>query len=313
MSPEQMQPGVKLDVRADVYALASIAYHMLGGKPPFGGDLTQIIAQKLTQDPEPLTTLRSDLSSEVEKAVMIGIARNIDLRPLTAVDWFEKLRAAIGEQSLNRVPGESRLVILAPTGAEVYVDDERHCSIGRSGRVILGSIAPGQHILRVALAGERDDERVIEVRPDGAEQIIQAQFKKAYSSNQLTPSQGGSLDSRTGKPSSVPGVVACTRCQSRFAAGAKFCGRCGNTTFQAVEDTLDVSMPRPSQTIMCPRCRSSYPASTKFCGKCGIPIGAGALNWQAPKPVEIFCKTCGNSFASNTKFCGRCGTPIGGR
>ena len=34
MAPEQMQPGLKLDARADVYALASIAYHMLGGRPP---------------------------------------------------------------------------------------------------------------------------------------------------------------------------------------------------------------------------------------------------------------------------------------
>lgn len=310
MAPEQMQPGVKLDARADVYALASIAYHMLGGRPPFGGDLTQIIAQKLTQDAEPVATLRTDLSAEVEKAVMIGLARDMNARPPTAVDWFVKLRDAIGEQSLNRVPGESRLVILAPSGSEVYVDDERHGSIGRSGRVILGAIAPGRHILRVALLGERDDERVIEVRPDGAEQIIQAQFRRQGYSNQLTPSQGGSLESRTGKASSVPGVVACTRCHARFAAGARFCGRCGNTSFHAVEDTLDVSIPRPAEAIACPRCRANYPLTTKFCGKCGIPIGAGALNWKAPKPVEVFCSNCGSSYAGSSKFCGRCGKPI---
>src|SRR2546422_5300214 len=35
MAPEQMQPGFKLDARADIYALASIAYHMLSGRPPF--------------------------------------------------------------------------------------------------------------------------------------------------------------------------------------------------------------------------------------------------------------------------------------
>jgi outer membrane usher protein FimD/PapC len=51
---------------------------------------------------------------------------------------------------------------MAPAGAEVYVDDERQGSIGRSGRVILKSIPPGKHVLRVAHAGDRDDERVIE-------------------------------------------------------------------------------------------------------------------------------------------------------
>src|SRR5687767_15960487 len=58
------------------------------------------------------------------------------------------------------------LPILAPSGSEVYVDDERYGSVGRSGRVILSSIAPGKHVLRVSKSGEPDDERVIEIRSD---------------------------------------------------------------------------------------------------------------------------------------------------
>jgi serine/threonine protein kinase len=331
MAPEQMQPGFQLDARADIYALASIAYHMLGGRPPFGGDITQLIAQKLTQAPPPLTSLRSDLSAEVEAAVMHGLAKDLNERPPTAVDWFEELRSAIGDQSTRHTGSESRLVVLAPSGSEVYVDDERHGSVGRSGRVILTSMAPGQHVLRVARSGENDDERVIEVRPDGAEQIIQAQFKSEASSKQLTPSQGGSLDSRTHTHSSVPGVVVCTHCQARFAAGAKFCGRCGNTSFQSITAPLPglptspapwSGSPTPLPTsgarsvasgpghVACPRCSFSYPAGTRFCGKCGIPIGAGSLDWKAPKPVELFCKTCGTSYPPTTRFCGRCGTSI---
>src|SRR6266576_3089037 len=61
MAPEQMQPGVQLDARADIYALGAIAFHMLGGRPPFTGDITQLIAQKLMQDPPTLTSLRSDI------------------------------------------------------------------------------------------------------------------------------------------------------------------------------------------------------------------------------------------------------------
>src|SRR5437660_10734920 len=122
---------------------------------------------------------------------------------------------------------------MAPQGAEVYVDDERHGSIGRSGRVILKAIPPGKHVLRVAHAGDKDDERVIEVRPDSDEQIIQAQFKSAPSTG-LSPSQGGSLGSVSGVSINAPAVVACTRCGSRFAAGTKFCGRCGKTAFDVV-------------------------------------------------------------------------------
>jgi len=319
MAPEQMQPGFELDARADVYALASIAYHRLGGRPPFGGDITQLIAQKLTQAPLPLANLRSDLSAEVEGAVMHGLAKEVNDRPASAVDWFAEFRQAIGDQSSAQAGAESRLVILAPSGSEVYVDDERHGSVGRSGRVILTAMAPGRHVLRVARSGENDDERVIEVRPDGAEQIIQAQFKNETPSNQLTPSQGGSLDSHTGPGSSVPGVVMCTRCQARFAEGARFCGRCGNRTFQPAEEVRGllpnpaaarIRSDRPEEQVTCARCNFSYPTGTRFCGKCGIPIGASSIDWKTPKPVEVFCKACGSSYAASTKFCGRCGTAI---
>jgi serine/threonine protein kinase len=318
MAPEQMQPGVQLDARADIYALGAIAFHMLGGRPPFTGDITQLIAQKLMQNPPALSTLRTDLSADVDRAVMHALAREVTARPNSAGEWLEEFEAAATIHSGKLVREDSRVVIMAPTGSEVYVDDERHGSVGRSGRVILTSVPAGRHVLRVSKAGERDDERVIEVRPDGAEQIIQAQFKTAASSNQLTPSRGGSLDSRTGPHSTTLVVVVCTRCNSRFAEGVRFCGVCGNTTFRPVTPPGAID-PAPSQSgaaghqtapVICDRCGHHYSAGTKFCGRCGIPLGASALAWQPPRPVEILCKLCGTSYPAGTKFCGRCGKPI---
>jgi serine/threonine protein kinase len=317
MAPEQMQTGVQLDSRADIYALGAIAYHMLGGRPPFTGDLTQLVAQKLLDSPPSLLSLRSDISTDVDKAVLRALSRDRESRPASATSWFEELVAADHKSTETRGKSESRLVVMAPSGSEVYVDDERHGSIGRSGRVILNSIPPGQHVLRVARSGEVDDERVIEIRPDGIEQIIQAQFKSAASSDHLTPSRGGSLDSRAGGPMTAPRVVTCTKCNSRFAEGIKFCGRCGNTSFQLVQDPTRPSPSSSGQavsapgTVTCPRCKHQYPAAIKFCGRCGIPIGAQSLQWRQPKPVEVVCRSCGNSYAGGTKFCGRCGKPIG--
>lgn len=315
MAPEQMQTGVQLDARADIYALGAIAYHMLGGRAPFIGDIAQLVAQKLMQSPQPLLSLRSDISPEVDKAILHALARDPADRPPSATDWFEELETAAGKRSMPHGHNDSRLVVMAPQGSEVYVDDERHGSIGRSGRVILNSIPPGQHVLRVARSGERDDERVIEIRPDGIEQIIQAQFKSGASSEHLTPSRGGSLDSRTGIPSIAPRVVACTKCGSRFAEGVKFCGSCGNKTFQLISGVTEIktsgsgSADSPG-TVTCPRCKQEYPAAIRFCGKCGIPIGAPVLDWRQPRPVEVLCKLCGTSYAGGTKFCGRCGKPI---
>ena len=313
MAPEQMQTDGPVDARADIYALGTIAYHMLGGRPPFTGNITQLIAQKLTTAPPPLSSLRSDVTDELEGAIMKALAKEPHGRPTTASEWFEGFAAAASVESGALRRGDSRLVIIAPSGAEVYVDDERYGSVGRSGRVILTSLAPGQHVLRVSKSGEPDDERVIEIRSDIAEQIIEAQLKIGTSSNQLSPSRGGSLDSKHGAHSITLVVVMCSRCHSRFAEGVKFCGRCGNTTFQPVSGELQPEPSRaaaPSTGITCARCGQTYSAATRFCGRCGIPLGNPALEWRAPKPVEVFCRTCRTSYPAGTKFCGRCGTKI---
>lgn len=311
MAPEQMQPGEQLDARADVYALGTIAYHMLGGRPPFTGNITQLIAQKLIQAPPALSELRSDVSRQLEASVMSALAKDVNDRPASASEWFESFATAVSASSELTKRGDSRLVIMAPAGAEVYVDDERYGSVGRSGRVILSSLAPGQHVLRVSKSGEPDDERVIEIRSDIAEQIIEAHLRIGVSSNQLSPSRGGSLDSKHGAHSTTLVVVMCTKCHSRFAEGVKFCGRCGNTTFQPVSGQLQtppaVAVPT---SISCQRCGQQYPLSTKFCGRCGIPIGTASLDWRPPRPVEVFCRQCSSSYPAGTRFCGRCGKPI---
>jgi predicted amidophosphoribosyltransferase len=162
-------------------------------------------------------------------------------------------------------------------------------------------------VLRVSKSGGPDDERVIEIRSDIAEQIIEAQLKIGVSSNQLSPSRGGSLDSKHGAHSTTLAIVVCTKCQSRIAEGVKYCGRCGNTTFQPL--SADVQTLTASE-VTCPRCHHEYSTGTKFCGRCGIPIGAASLDWRAPKPVEVFCSGCSSSYPAGTKFCGRCGKPI---
>ena len=311
MAPEQMQPGENLDARADIYALGTIAYHMLGGRPPFTGNITQLIAQKLTQGPPALSSLRSDVSPQLEESIMRALAKDLNDRPASASEWFESFAAAVSSSSDLTKRGDSRLIVMAPSGAEVYVDDERYGSVGRSGRVILTSLAPGQHVLRVSKAGEPDDERVIEIRSDIAEQIIEAQLKIGVSSNQLSPSRGGSLDSKHGVHSTTLVVVMCTKCHSRFAEGVRYCGRCGNTTFQPVSGEVQPSTGTTAPLeVSCPRCRHAYAPNTKFCGRCGIPIGTASLEWRPPKPVEVFCRLCGSSYPAGTKFCGRCGKPI---
>ncbi|MBV9960359.1 MAG: protein kinase [Acidobacteria bacterium] len=342
MAPEQMQPGAALDARADVYAIGTIAYHMLGGRPPFTGDLPQLIMQKMMTAPPPLSGLRSDISPPVEDAVMHALERDIERRSPNVADWLEEFEAAVGDESDEDEQGDSRVVILAPTGAEVYVDDERQGSIGRSGRVILNSIPPGRHVLRVARSGEMDDERVIEIRPGSGEQVIQAQLRQTPTPSQISPSRGGPGSGiGSGPHSSIPGVVVCGQCHARFAAGAKFCGRCGSTVLYPATDGpggaggqslaggrsmggqqpgyspggsgaggSSYNIPPPSG-ILCSSCGTNLPAGTKFCGRCGTTVASpGASHFNLPRPVQIVCRQCNTSYPAGTKFCGRCGTVI---
>ena len=291
--------------------------------------------------PPALSSLRSDIQPEVEKAVMHALEKDPAVRSQTVAEWLEEFEEAAGqEEEEEDDEGDSRVIVMAPVGAEVYVDDERYGTIGRSGRLVLTTIAPGQHVLRVARTGDRDDERVIEIRPDASEQIIQAQLRSASSAgSQLSPSRGGSSIG-SGPPSSIPGVVMCAQCGSRFASGVKFCGRCGGTVFRPVTDGAPPQQPPPQQPLSqmpiqrppqpaggsaygapsvyghaAPtrrqRCGTIYPAGTKFCGRCGIPIPA-ATQTVAPQrpPQQVVCQTCRTSYAYGTKFCGRCGSII---
>lgn len=319
MSPEQMQPEMGIDARADLYALGTIAYLMLGGKTPFTGEMMQLVMQKVMHPPPPLSSLRSDVPIPVAEVIMRALETDPARRPSTVAEWIESLERAADGFDEPRGPGKSRLVILAPVNAEVYIDDERKASVGTSGRVVLSDIPIGQHVLRVSKAGERDDERVIEIRPGAAEQVIQAQLRTTHGTpSQPSSSAGGSLGSQ---PSSVmPGIVVCRGCNARFADGVRFCGRCGGSVFDAI------AQPRSSMGMsICPRCAAPMAVNARFCGRCGLHIGptsqppgqSRAAGFYSdphrsipPAQAERICNRCGTSFPPHIKFCGRCGISL---
>ena len=60
MSPEQAT-GKSVDQRADVYALGTILYHLLAGKPPYQGNSAQILVQLSERLPPPLESIQPEL------------------------------------------------------------------------------------------------------------------------------------------------------------------------------------------------------------------------------------------------------------
>ena len=315
MAPEQMQPELGVDTRADLYALGTIAYLMLGGRTPFTGDLMQLVMQKIMHKPPPISTLRSDIPAEVEQVIMRALEIEPDNRYATVTEWIAELEKAAEQIDEGANSGKSRLIILAPVKSEVYIDDERRGSIGSSGRIVLSGVPAGRHVLRVSNTGGKDDERVIEITDEASEQVIQAHLKAVNeTASQPSPSQGSS---QSGQSSLMPGIVACTNCNSRFAEGVKFCGRCGNHSFFMVSPGE-----ADENYFSCPRCAAKLPHNSKFCGRCGLNIAqsqntsagqfaAGSSNFSfQPRQAERVCRRCGAAYSADIKFCGRCGNGL---
>ena len=75
MSPEQLAADRDLDARSDVYSLACVVYEMLAGVPPFMGVRGVVDnAKKFTSVPELLSTVRDDMTMQIEKATRSALS-----------------------------------------------------------------------------------------------------------------------------------------------------------------------------------------------------------------------------------------------
>ena len=142
MSPEQMQPEVGVDTRADLYALGTIAYLMLGGKTPFTGDLMQLVMQKIMHKPPPLSSLRSDIPADVERVIMSALEIDPQNRPASVAEWIEELEEAaedVRERKVRRLASRHHGSSLVPRS--MSTTSERPASAA-SGRVVLTDVPP---------------------------------------------------------------------------------------------------------------------------------------------------------------------------
>ncbi|HXH70618.1 MAG TPA: protein kinase [Pyrinomonadaceae bacterium] len=90
MSPEQCR-GEKLSPRSDVYSLGVIAYQMLSGKTPFGGDYKAVL--KAHEEIAPPDLEAKKVPKKVKKVISAALAKDSEMRPPTAQSFAAELRA----------------------------------------------------------------------------------------------------------------------------------------------------------------------------------------------------------------------------
>jgi eukaryotic-like serine/threonine-protein kinase len=98
MAPEVAFPSPEnagFDERADVYSLGCVAYELLTGCPPFEAEHAMgLMLQHVTREPTPPSTLRADISPQLEEAVMRALAKKPIDRTPTVNAFREALEAA---------------------------------------------------------------------------------------------------------------------------------------------------------------------------------------------------------------------------
>jgi eukaryotic-like serine/threonine-protein kinase len=88
MSPEQAR-GRGVNHQTDIFSFGVVFYEMLSGKSPFKGEtVSDVIANVLTKEPEPLTNVPTELAAIVQKT----LAKDKQKRYQTAKDLLDDLK-----------------------------------------------------------------------------------------------------------------------------------------------------------------------------------------------------------------------------
>jgi serine/threonine protein kinase len=108
MAPEQAQGLETLDARADVFALAAIAYECITGTVPFtGNNGPSILLAILTKDPDPPTTKAANAKHPIPPAIddvmEVALAKNPNIRTKSVGELADALGRAYGLDGDHKV------------------------------------------------------------------------------------------------------------------------------------------------------------------------------------------------------------------
>ena len=109
MSPEQSAGERDVDVRSDLYSLASVLFEMLAGEPPFtGATVDAILVQRFTQPPPKVTLKRPG----VPRGIEVALARAMARAPEDRFPTIERFAEALDEKARPAAELERSIAVL---------------------------------------------------------------------------------------------------------------------------------------------------------------------------------------------------------
>ena len=120
MAPEQIA-GKDVDARTDVYALGTVLYAMLAGRPPFVGntDDVQVLYRQVHEVAEPVSHYVEGVTPELERVVARALEKDPAARFATARDFARALIPTVEKRQERRAPAPPVAPPLPPERARL--------------------------------------------------------------------------------------------------------------------------------------------------------------------------------------------------
>jgi serine/threonine protein kinase len=93
LAPEQARDARNADIRADIYSLGCVLYHLLSGRTPFPDkNVMSQMVRHATEKPQAISELVKDLPKNLEKVLFQFLEKSPDARPATPAEAAELLK-----------------------------------------------------------------------------------------------------------------------------------------------------------------------------------------------------------------------------
>jgi len=113
ISPEQAMGQTDIDFRSDVYALGASLYHMLSGRPPFGGTSSEVMEKHIREEPRDPREFRKDIPEPAVHLIQKMMAKDPDERYSSTQELFEDIELVrMGQDPAGDRPQAGKATIL---------------------------------------------------------------------------------------------------------------------------------------------------------------------------------------------------------